>query len=113
MEKKRVFLCGKITGDPDYRFKFRRAETMLTNAGYHVMNPALLPGHGFNHREYMTVTLAMLSVCDEVFYLGDCSESPGAMEELERATLDGKPTHSFEMWVAESRISRREPIVFD
>lgn len=98
---KRVFICGKITGDIGYRAKFRRAAAVLTDAGFHVMNPATLPSEGFTHEEYMTVTLAMLSVCDAVFFLYDWMDSPGAIEEIDKATRDGKPGFSFEMWLTE------------
>lgn len=98
---KRVFLCGKITGDDDYQAKFFNAAYALNKAGYAVMNPAVLPPEGFDHEQYMCVTLAMLSVCDALFYLNDWMDSPGAIEEMEEATRKGKLGFSFEMWKTE------------
>ena len=98
---KRVFICGKITGDPDYRDKFNAAQKALNDAGYAVMNPAILPSEGFEHDQYMTVTKAMLSVCDAAMYLNDWMDSPGAVEELEEATRGKIKVFSFEMWRTE------------
>lgn len=98
---KRVFICGKITGDPDYKRKFFDAEKALKDAGYAVMNPAILPSEGFEHDQYMTVTKAMLSVCDAAMYLNDWMDSPGAVEELEEATRGKIKAFSFEMWRTE------------
>ena len=98
---KRVFICGKITGDPDYKRKFFDAEKALKDAGYAVMNPAILPSEGFEHDQYMTVTKAMLSVCDAAMYLIDWMDSPGAVEELEEATRGKITAFSFEMWRTE------------
>ena len=35
----RWYLSGKITGDDDYRIKFEKAEKLLTQKGYKVLNP--------------------------------------------------------------------------
>ncbi len=101
-QHKRIFLCGRITGDPNYRAKFQRAAAMLTNAGYAVMNPAVLPSEGFEHDQYMTVTLAMVSVCDAVCFLNDWLDSPGAIREIDKAIRDGKPGFSFEAWAVKN-----------
>ena len=98
---KRIFICGKITGDKEYKAKFGSAEALLNMAGYAVMNPAILPSEGFEHDQYMKVTLAMLSICDAVMFLNDWMDSPGAIEELEEATRGGKPAFNFEMWKTE------------
>ena len=98
---KRVFICGKITGDPDYRDKFNTAQKALNDAGYAVMNPAILPSEGFEHDQYMVVTKAMLSICDAVMFLNDWMTSEGAIEELEEATRKGLRAYSFEMWQTE------------
>ncbi len=40
---KRIYLSGKITGDPNYRDKFAKAEAHYKTFGHAVMNPAVLP----------------------------------------------------------------------
>ena len=97
----KLFLSGKITGDPDYRRKFYDAGYVLTSAGFAVMNPSALPSEGFSHDEYMKVTMAMLSVCDAVCLLPDWIESKGAQMEVEEATRADKPIFTFEEWLNE------------
>ena len=43
MQKKTVYLAGKITGDPFYRSKFYEAQKKLEKGGFIVVNPALRP----------------------------------------------------------------------
>lgn len=97
----RIFLSGKITGDPGYRVKFSKAAYLLEQAGFAVMNPAMLPSEGFTHAEYLKVTLAMLSVCDAVCLLPDWIESKGAQMEIEEATRAGQEIFTFEEWKSE------------
>jgi hypothetical protein len=39
----KVYIAGKITGDPHYRAKVAAAELGLKAFGHTVMNPAILP----------------------------------------------------------------------
>ena len=48
MQKKTVYLAGKITGDPFYRSKFYEAQKKLEKGGFIVVNPALLPSGGLH-----------------------------------------------------------------
>lgn len=96
---KRVFLCGKITGDPNYQAKFARAAQTLEAKGFAVMNPAVLPPQGFEHRQYLAVTLAMLSVCDALMFLEDWTSSTGAKQEMRMAELTDKPGFSYKAWL--------------
>jgi hypothetical protein len=83
----KIFISGKITGDPDYRERFAQAEREIINKGHMVMNPAILPA-GFSHAEYMTITLAMQRVCDATYMMPGWEESEGAkMEGIEAAQI--------------------------
>ena len=44
MQKKTVYLAGKITGDPFYRSKFSEAQKKLEKGGFIVVNPAIAFG---------------------------------------------------------------------
>lgn len=81
----KIFISGKITGDPDYREKFAQAEREIINKGHLAMNPAILPA-GFSHAEYMKITLAMQSVCDATYMMPGWEESEGAKAEGIEAT---------------------------
>lgn len=78
----RVYIAGKITGDEHYREKFHKAESVLSQMGHSVMNPAKLPD-GMEQGDYMRICFAMIGCADVVVLLPDWVESPGA--KLERA----------------------------
>jgi hypothetical protein len=80
----KVYIAGKITGDPHYRAKFAAAELGLKAFGHTVMNPAILP-EGFTHQEYMRICLAMQDCCECTFFLPDWKDSEGARIEHENA----------------------------
>lgn len=98
---KTVFLCGKISGDKWYKEKFACACTWLEGAGYVVMNPAVLPDHGFTHDQYLSVTLSMMCCCDAVCLLPDWKQSPGAKIETDVATREGIPGFCYAEWLEE------------
>jgi len=84
----KIYIAGKITGDPNYKAKFRRAEKALSK-NHTVMNPAILPD-GFTHEEYLKICFAMIDVCDWVFMLTDWRESKGATAEYHYAQSSWK-----------------------
>ncbi|MCQ2590525.1 MAG: DUF4406 domain-containing protein [Treponema sp.] len=80
----KIYLSGKITGDKDYKAKFNKLAELLTELGYAVFNPAILPD-GFDYEDYMKIDLAALSTCDAVFLMDDWVASPGAIREKNEA----------------------------
>lgn len=78
----KIYIAGKITGLPDYREIFAAKEKELTEQGYTVMNPAVLPYPGFEHHEYMHVCKAMIDVCELILFLDNWTDSEGAKQEL-------------------------------
>ena len=87
MEK--VYIAGKITGDPEYRMKFGRAARALEMTGNVVLNPATLP-NGLNQADYMHICFAMLDCADRAVFLPDWNESEGAMLEQAYCAKTGK-----------------------
>ena len=90
----KVYIAGKITGEPGYRDKFAAAEIQLGGQGHTVLNPAELP-EGMAPADYMRICFAMIDVADAVVFLPDAAESAGA--RLERAYCEyiGKETEEW------------------
>ena len=77
----KVYIAGKITGDPGDRDKFAAAEIPLVWQGHTVLNPAELP-EGMAPADYMRICFAMIDVADAVVFLPDAAESAGARLEM-------------------------------
>ena len=90
----KVYIAGKITGDPGYRDKFAAAEIQLGRQGHTVLNPAELPG-GMSREDYMRICFAMIDVADAVVFLSDAKESAGAKLEMAYCNYTGK---EYETW---------------
>lgn len=87
----KIYLAGKITGDPDYRKKFEAAADYVRSQRPDavILNPAVLP-EGLTEQDYMTITGQMLSAADEVMCLADWEDSEGAKIEIRLAGKIGK-----------------------
>ena len=77
----KVYIAGKITGDPGYRDKFAAAEIQLGGQGHTVLNPAELP-EGMAKADYMRICFAMIDVADAGSCLPDAAESAGGRMEM-------------------------------
>lgn len=76
----KAYIAGPITGDPDYKEKFKIIKKRLKELGYIVLNPAELPA-GMANSDYMRICLAMIDSADLVVFLPDWDESRGAKLE--------------------------------
>ena len=89
----KVYISGPITGTIDYIERFAKAEDKLAAKGYEVINPArvnsALP-RSTTYRQYMDMSLTMLSMCDAIYMLHDWERSKGAQEEFAEAVKSGK-----------------------
>ena len=78
----KIYIAGKVTGDPDYRDKFARAEKAVITGGNEPINPARLNlPESCSWDDYMGLTLRMLDMADAIALLPDWRESPGACME--------------------------------
>ena len=86
----KIYIAGKIAGDPCYKAKFEQAAQQLENSGHIVLSPATMP-EGMRPADYMWICFAMLDGADAAMFLPDWKESAGA--KLERAWCEytGKP----------------------
>lgn len=86
----KIYIAGKIAGNPDYREKFAEAQRHLEVQGHIVLNPAVLP-EGMTQADYMRICFAMIDTADGVCFLPDSIESSGAMLEYSYCRYIGKP----------------------
>lgn len=85
----KLYIAGKITGDANYRRKFKKAEKVLKRQGYTVLNPSILP-KGLAWEDYIHIDSAIIDVCDCVCFLPDWQDSKGAVYEFEYASENKK-----------------------
>ena len=77
----KVYIAGKITGDPGYRHKCAAAEIQRGGQGHTVLSPAELP-EGMAPADYMRICFARVDVADAGVFLPDAAESAGARLEM-------------------------------
>lgn len=105
--KTKIYLAGKITGDPNYREKFKSAARVLTALGYVVLNPAILPD-GLSEPGYMRISLTMLEESDMAVFLPDFQESKGALIEQAWCQRTGKPWAMYEDFIEANKKKQEE-----
>lgn len=89
----KVYISGKITGQPNYMELFQAKQTELELQGHIVVNPSKLInilGTDFSHAEYMHICYALIDLCDEVHFLNNWIDSFGAKLEMGYALQKGK-----------------------
>jgi len=91
--KSRTYLCGPMTGLPEYNYPaFMAVATALRQAGHQVVNPAedglpVLAPWG----EHLRLAICKLLTCQQVATLPGCEHSKGAQLELHIARQLGMP----------------------
>ena len=104
MSRPFLYLCGPMTGLPDFnRPAFHAAAAQLRKAGYRVSNPAetTLPDDT-EWQQFMRLGLVeMLEDCDALAYLPGHEASKGARIEIALATGLGWRVQPVATWLAE------------
>ena len=87
----KIYIAGKITGDPDYRVKFAQAELEIARKGHVPVNPAQVLGEeGWTWEDFMRETGILQSKCAASYFLPDWTESRGARLEHEKALRESQ-----------------------
>ena len=99
MKGKKIYIAGGITGVPDYKEHFAKAEEYLISRGAIPMNPARM-SEGFEWKDYLHICLTMIDVCEAVYLLNGWYDSAGARAEWFYADLYGKDKYYEDLEVA-------------
>ena len=103
----KIYIAGKITGDPDYRAKFADAQRQIEAQGHIVLNPATLP-EGMEPKDYMRICFAMIDVADEVWLVPGWYNSDGVSLEVQYCGYIRKEYSAlaamewFQLWLKEA-----------
>ena len=95
----KVYISGKITGDPGYKQKFRKAAETLEAMGLIVLNPALLP-EGMEPEDYMRICCAMMESADIIIMLPGWEYSQGAALEKMWGRYVKLPCYEYDEFVS-------------
>ena len=98
----KIYIAGKVTGDPNYKAKFYQAAKQVEGLGHTVLLPSMLPSTGLTEADYMRICLAMIYTADLVLFLPDYIESQGAMVEWMLCKKTGKPTDTLAHWMEDT-----------
>ena len=85
----KIYIAGKITGRDNYKEEFKKVQEMLESQGHAVMNPSVML-KGFEEPEYHHVCMAMIDVCEVLYFLPTWVDSKGAHLEMGYAYGKGK-----------------------
>lgn len=105
MLKNKIYIAGKITGDPNYKDKFANMESeLLKMPGTVVINPAKLP-QGLTPADYARICFAMINSSNLVIFMSDYKESQGALLEMQYCRYIGKKWATFEEYKTQRQVN--------
>jgi|GEM_PF-1380146 len=88
-KKRKVYIAGPISDNPNFRKEFAEAEKKLQELGYEPVNPAKYEPPNMPYKYYISRGIIMLSGCDKIYMLKGWQRSPGATLEKHFAETVG------------------------
>ena len=85
----KVYLIGRISGEPDDYDHFQRAALKVRMMGHTVLSPMILPD-GLDNEDYAHIFYSMMDVSEGVYFLDNWQESAIAQEAFRYAQHTGK-----------------------
>jgi len=98
---KKIYICGKVSGDPDYDKKFLKEENRLYSHGYEPINPAAFISRKAEWSDAMRTAIRTMLLCDGISLLPDWKKSKGAKIEVRLARELGIEVRDNNKWVKE------------
>jgi hypothetical protein len=95
----KLYLCGRITGDDNYRAKFLEAENTLYETGFYPVNPAACVPANTEWNHAMRTAISLMLRCDGVALLPDWKQSKGAKIEARLARDLGIAVKAAKEWL--------------
>lgn len=96
----KIYISGKITGDDNWKKKFKAAELKLKEAypNATILSPLITDKYAedpnWTYEDFMHIDFALIDICDMVYFLDDWQDSPGAVREFDY--VSGKKHLEFE-----------------
>ena len=94
----KVYIAGKVTGDPNYREKFLEEENRLFSHGFEPVNPAALLAPNTQWEKAMRTVIREMLLCDGISLLPDWRKSKGARIEARLARKLGIDVRNSNNW---------------
>jgi len=95
---KKIYICGKVTGDPNNKEKFLKEENRLFSSGYEPVNPTVLISSKEEWQKPMKTAIRVMLLCDGVALLPDWKKSKGAKIEAKLARELGLDVREAKDW---------------
>ena len=95
---KKIYICGKVTGDLNYKEKFLEEENRLFALGFEPVNPAAFISEKEPWEKAMKKAFRVMLLCAGVSLLPDWKKSKGAKIEARLARELGIDVRECKKW---------------